>query len=117
MRRKALRSLEAARRLLAMGFVDEAASRTYFALFQAGVHGLEKQGLKPGDFRAGATHWEHRTVARSAERIRGEPSDVDLFERARDLRLTSDYNRDSVLRKDLEFLRYRIERFVLEVTA
>ncbi len=117
MRRKALRSLEAARRLLAMGFVDEAASRYDYALFQAGIHGLEKRGLKPGDFRAGATYWEHRTVARNAARIRNEPGDLDLFERSRDLRHKSDYNRDFVERRDLEFLRFEIERFVMQVTG
>ncbi len=117
MRRKALRSLEAARRLLAMGFVDEAASRYYFALFQAGIHGLERKGLKPGDFRSGATYWEHRTVGLHAARIRNEPGDVDLFARSRELRQESDYNRDFVERRDLEFLRFEIERFVMQVTG
>src|SRR5262245_3697106 len=117
MRRKAVRSLEAARRLLAMGFVDEAASRYYFALFQAGIHGLETRGLRPSDFREGATYWEHRTVARNAVRVRNDPGDVDLFERSRELRHKSDYNRDLVDRRSLEFLRFEIERFVLGVTA
>jgi uncharacterized protein (UPF0332 family) len=117
MRGKALRSLEAARRLLAMGFVDEAASRYYFALFQAGIHGLEQRGLKPGDFRSGATYWEHRTVARNASSIRGEAGDTDLFDRARELRHAGDYNPDLVRRRDLEFLRRGIERFVLGVTS
>jgi len=117
MRAKARRSLEAARLLLARGFVDEAASRLYFALFQAGVYALERRGLRPADFRAGATYWEHRTVARNAERIRGEPGDAGLFERSRDLHQKSDYTRDFVRRRDLEFLRYKVERFVLEVTA
>ncbi len=100
-----------------MGFVDEAASRYDFALFQAGIHGLEKRGLKPGDFRSGATYWEHRTVARNATSIRGEAGDPGLFNRARALRHACDYNPDSVVRRELEFLRFEIERFVLGVTA
>lgn len=117
MGRKARRSLEAARLLLAKGHLDEAASRFYFSLFQAGVHALAKEGRRPGDFRPGAAYWEHRTVARHAAAIRGRAEDAGLFRRAMELRLQADYDPDCVVRRDLEVLRRDLERFVLEVTA
>ena len=117
MRAKARRSLEAARLLLAKGFVDEAASRFYFALFQAGVRGLEKQGNEPADFRSGATYWEHRTVARKAAHVRGEEGDRSLFGRSMALRHKANYDPDLLERRDLDFLRFDIERFVFAVTS
>ncbi|HET6202778.1 MAG TPA: hypothetical protein VFI25_08250 [Planctomycetota bacterium] len=117
MRTKARRSLEAARLLLARGFVDEAASRFYFALFQAGVHALERQGKKPADFRGGATYREHRTVARHADRIRGVVEDEALFDLSIALRQRADYNPIFVNRRYLHALRPDIERFVLGVTG
>ncbi len=56
-------------------------------------------------------------MARNAAVIRDGEGDVKLFEKARNLRHKSDNNPDLILRRDVEFLRYEIERFVLEVTA
>ena len=114
MGRKARRSLEAARLLLAKGHLDEAASRFYFSIFQAGIHALAKEGRRPSDFRPGAAYWEHRTVLRHAASIRGRAEDEDLFRRAMELRLKADYDPTSVRRWEVEFLRRDLERFVLE---
>ncbi|MGH7151042.1 MAG: hypothetical protein ACREIU_10105, partial [Planctomycetota bacterium] len=97
--------------------VDEAASRFYFALFQAGVHSLERRGKRPGDVRSGAAYWEHRTVANHAALIRGVRADRGLFRRAMKLRLVADYNLNPVERRAVEFVCREVERFVLEVTA
>ena len=114
---KARRTLRAARRLLEEGFVDDAASRFYFALFQAAVHALERQGRKPGDFRSGAGKWGHRMVDELVPLVRGEAEDRVLFGELRKLRSSADYESRSVERRTLEFLQHEVERFVREATA
>ncbi|MCI0588872.1 MAG: hypothetical protein L0323_18785 [Planctomycetes bacterium] len=113
LRWKALRSLEAGYLLLEEGLPDDATSRHYYALFQAGVYGLEARARQPREFRS--TYWDHLTVARCAVLLRGRPEDIDLFDRARALRQNADYSSASVQRRWVEFLRREVERFVIEV--
>jgi uncharacterized protein (UPF0332 family) len=113
-RRKALRSLEAGHLLLEEGLLDDATSRLYYALFQAGVYGLEARARQPREFRS--TYWDHLTVARCAVLLRARPEDVDLFDTARVLRQNADYDHRSVQRRWVEFLRRDVERFVIDVT-
>ena len=117
MRRKARQSLHATRVLLERGLVDDAASRLYFALFQAAVHGLERQGKSPADLRPGATYWEHRTVCRHAALVLGKAEDEDLLADALVLRRDADYRTGPVERWRIESLRPEIFRFVEEVTS
>ncbi len=112
-RRKALRSLGAGQLLLEEGLLDDATSRLYDSLFQAGVRGLEARARQPREFRA--TYWDHLTVARCAVLLRGRPEDIGLFERARVLRQNADYSSASVQRRWVEFLRREVERFVIDV--
>ncbi|HET6201929.1 MAG TPA: HEPN domain-containing protein [Planctomycetota bacterium] len=117
MRRKAREALEAARVLLERGLLNDAASRLYYAAFLAGIHGLERLGKRPADFRGGSTYWDHRTVAREVVRIRGLSEDGALLKRLRILRLRADYGERLVDRAELEFVIHETRRFVEQVTA
>lgn len=114
---KARRTLRAARRLLEQGFVDDAASRLYFAVFQAAVFALERQGREPGDFRSGAGKWGHRMVRKLATLVRGRAEDRVLFDQLFGLRVTADYEASCLDRRMLEFLQHEAERFVREATT
>jgi len=114
---KPRRSLAEALLLLERGYVDGAASRLYYAAFQAAVHGLEKQGRKPSDFRPGATLWEHRTVVARAGLVRGLHEDVILLQDLLEMRRRADYRAEAVLRGDVESSRHDAARFVEQVTA
>ena len=117
MRRKARRTLDTALRLLEEGRLDDAANRFYYAAFQAAVHGLERRGFAPGDFRPDATRWSHRTVIEEVARIRNREEDRNLLMALEQLRTTADYTAESVSRSKLEYLRRETERFVREVTS
>jgi uncharacterized protein (UPF0332 family) len=112
MEAKAQRTLRAALLLLDKGFVADAASRLYFAAFQAAVLGLERQGWKPSDFRPGATYWEHRTVVNQAWRVRDHRRDVSLLSALGALRRRADYRGLPVERRELESFRHEVVRFV-----
>ncbi len=114
---RARQTLGAALLLLERGFVADAASRLYFAAFQAAVRGLERQGFRPSDFRPGATYWEHETVTRHAWRVRDRRGDVRLLGDLRAIRNRADYRGDPVERRELESLRNEVVRFVGEVSA
>jgi len=118
MREKALVSLEAAARLLDQGYVDPAASRLYYATFQASVHAYETRlGRRPGDFRLGEKEWRHDLVGGNAALIRGRREDVRFIRALRDLRERADYKPVGVDRETLETRRRQAEEFVREVTA
>lgn len=101
--------------LLRAGRLNACASRLYYALFQAAIHALERQGRKPRDFR-NATYWDHDTIRDSAHLVRGEESDRILLDDARLLRLRADYALEQVTRREIEDLRHEACRFVMEAT-
>lgn len=113
---KARRTLKIALHLLEIGALDDAASRMYYAAFQAAVEALRCQGRAPSDFRRGAEDWDHEMVGRNASLVRGRPEDAILLRRLRDLRERADYEERSVLRRELEFSRPEAIRFVEEVS-
>ncbi|HKB16462.1 MAG TPA: HEPN domain-containing protein [Planctomycetota bacterium] len=113
---KARRTLKIALHLLEIGAFDDAASRMYYAAFQAAVETLRRQGRSPSDFRKGAKDWDHEMVGRNAALVRGLAQDGDLLRRLRELRERADYHERAVMRRDLEFLRPDVVRFVEEVS-
>ena len=116
-RAKARENLEAALRLLDRGLVNAAASRLYFAVFQATVHALVKGTGSPAEVQRGARAWSHGRVADEVAGIRGRGEDHDLFQKLRIVREMADYDRDSVPRHEIEYLRRDAERFVGDLTS
>ncbi|MCI0586250.1 MAG: HEPN domain-containing protein [Planctomycetes bacterium] len=114
---KARRTLKIALHLLEIGALDDAASRLYYAVFQAAVETLLRQGRTPSDFREGAKEWSHRMVARNAVLVRGHPEDGILLGRLRRLRERADYEEGSVERRWLELLKAEAVRFIEEVAT
>lgn len=115
MKAKARENLDSAMLLLRAGRLNACASRLYYALFQAVVFALERQGRKPEDFRD-APRWNHVTIVEAAHLARGEGSDRLLLDGARLLRLRADYAPENVYRREIEHLRHAACRFVMEVT-
>jgi len=114
---KARENLEAARRLLALGLVNAAASRLYFSVFQAGVHALALRSGSQADVRAGARNWSHGRVEGLVESIRGQVEDRVLFRELRALRERADYDRESPTKRELDRCWHDAERFVREATS
>src|SRR5262245_385700 len=94
-------NLEAARVLLERGLVHAAASRLYYACFQAAVHALNRAGRRPDEIREGLDDWSHRAVAALAQLVRGREDDSHRFRRLRDLRVRADYDRGTVERREV----------------
>lgn len=115
MKEKAIQNLEAGNLLLVRGLVDAAASRFYYALFQAAIHALEGKRASPS--RPGARPWSHRVVGDRIAGVRNRDGDAAFFRKVRDLRGRADYDASPVERRDVEYLKHEIERFVREVTA
>lgn len=116
MKGKARENLEVGLRLLDEGHFDAAANRLYYALFQAAIHALERQGRVPGEARRRAKVWDHRIVGDRIAFVRGLREDERLFERLRSLREQADYEAKPVVRRALESLKHDVERFVRWVT-
>ncbi len=114
---KARRTLRIALHLLEIGALDDAASRLYYAAFQAAVETLRRQGRSPSDLRKGAKDWDHRMVGRNAALVRGHPEDGILLGRLRVLRERADYEKESVERRWLELLKAEAVRFIEEVAT
>ena len=93
---KAAANLRAGDILAAAGLVDPAASRYYYAMFQAAVHRLTKLGWTPGRLSSGAVEWNHTMVEHNVLLVRRLRPDRDLFRAMRQLRARADYFDDSV---------------------
>jgi uncharacterized protein (UPF0332 family) len=109
--------LEGGLLLLDAGFPDAAASRLYYAVFQAAVYALERQGRDPSEFAPGARKWSHRMIRENAALVRGNEADVRFLKRLYWLRIEADYDAPLTARRSVEFLRREAERFVLEATT
>ncbi|HET6204605.1 MAG TPA: hypothetical protein VFI25_17570 [Planctomycetota bacterium] len=110
-------NLEAARILLDRGLLHAAASRLYFAFFQAGVFALARAARTPEDARKGLAYWSHEAVGDLVHLSRGRDDDSVRFKRLQDLRVRADYDRGPVARREVEEFRHEVVRFVREVTA
>lgn len=117
MKKKAASSLVACKALVSSRLTDSAASRLYYALFQAGVHVLERQGKNPADFTSGATQWAHGWICDNAYLFRKVREDKRLFKMAYSLRERADYRVPPVQPCELDPLLPRAEDFVQDVCA
>jgi hypothetical protein len=113
---KALASLAAGDLLLERGFTDDAASRYYYAMYRAAVHGLTREGRLPGQFRSGAVDWDHSMVENNAGLIRRSFEDRILYRDMREMRVLADYRPGSVNVDDLRTYRSDVAALVEELT-
>ena len=97
LRHKARDNLRAGEALAALGLIDPATSRYYYAMYQAAVHALTRRGWTPGRLQSGAVDWSHVVVMNNASLLRGRRSDRFLFEQMRDMRHQADYDDDAVV--------------------
>ncbi len=116
MKAKARENLEAALRLLDRGLLNAAASRLYYAVFQAAIHALQSRRRDSAEAPAGGRGWSHAGVQDQIATIRSDDEDQRMFKRLRLLREMADYGQPSVPRRELEFLRPDAERLVRELT-
>ncbi len=110
-------NLEAARILLDRGLVRAAASRLYYAYFQAAIFALVRGGKSPEDSRRGVRYWSHDAVGELVHLVRGRDDDAPRFRDLWDLRVRADYDRGPVERREVEESKHEVIRFVREVTA
>jgi len=113
---KSARNLQAGEILAAAGLVDPAASRFYYAMFQAAVHRLTALGWTPGRFGSGAIEWSHTTVYHNILLVRSRRSDSDLFRDMRWMRQQADYSEDSIAQEELSRRMASVRDFVEEAT-
>jgi uncharacterized protein (UPF0332 family) len=114
---KAKANLQAGEILAAAGLFDPAASRYYYAMFQASVHRLTVLGWTPGRLSSGAVEWNHTMVANNVLLVRRLRSDRDLFSRMRDLRARADYRATHVAPGELAAEVVAIREFVQEAAG
>lgn len=109
-------NLRAGEILSAAGLADPAASRYYYAMFQAAVHRLTALGWTPDRLSSGAVEWSHTVVANNVLLVRRRRSDRDLFDRMRRLRERADYSENSIDREWLASLIVAARDFVEEAS-
>jgi len=117
MREQALDHLRIARALFELGLYDGAASRHYYAAFQAVVFALERKGLRPHDFRSVRSRWEHGVIIENASLARGRAADRLLLRSLGRLRVRADYWRSAVDPRTLGPLAEPAGQFIQDVTA
>lgn len=116
LRHKARDNLRAGEALAALGLVDPATSRYYYAMYQAAVHALTRKGWTPGRLQSGAIDWAHVVVMNNALLLRGQRADRHLFEVMRDLRRQADYGDEGVVPARLASLVDEVRGLVEELT-
>jgi len=116
LKNKASNNLRAGEALAVLGLVDPAASRYYYAMFQAAVHRLTVLGWTPGRLERGAVKWTHTMVANNVLLVRKRRSDRDLYAEMRNMREDADYHDDSVEPERLATLVAAVQEFVGEAT-
>lgn len=112
---KAVENLAAGDLLFERGHVNAAASRYYYAMYQAAVFEHTRRGRRPGEVRSGAVDWDHSMVENNTRRLRQRLDDRMLYGDMRRLRTRGDYGPGDVLRHELEVVRRDIVDFVREL--
>ena len=114
---KSTRNLAAGEALRALGLTDAAATRYYFALYQAAVHRLTKLGWTPGSIQVGGVEWNHDMVVSNAYLVRRRRTDRALVDAIFTLRTMADYHEDSIDPSHLAAELADVREFVEEATA
>lgn len=114
---KAFENLAAGERLFEDGRFNAAASRYYYAAFQAAVVRFGALGRTPGSLRSGAERWDHASIANNVSLLRGRREDGRLYRDLMRLRIKADYFDDAVDSLRLGAQREEVGAFVREVNA
>jgi uncharacterized protein (UPF0332 family) len=114
---KAIENLSAGETLLARGFVDAAASRLYYAMYQAAVSRMANLGIAPVTVQSGAVRWDHAMIAQNTWRLRRRRDDRELYISMMQLRVKADYSDTAVPAVDVSPLVHRVRDFVRELTS
>ena len=116
LRLRARENHAAAKLLLGEGQYNAAATRAYYALYQAIVAELEDKGRRPDEFYSPserdkeAVKWPHVTVIRISRAAAGlEPEEQSVVRLAWEQRLQADYKPEPVQREDIEYLMGRLD--------
>jgi uncharacterized protein (UPF0332 family) len=119
MKDKARANLQACKNLLGADLLDPAASRLYYALFQAGVQAMANRNTKPSDLDREAVDekWSHTLLRNNASLCRGKRSDRAFFGTLFSLRQAADYEPEPVEREEIEAHLPDVQAFVNEVTT
>jgi len=112
--KKAAKNLQAGEILAVAGLVDPAASRYYYAMFQAAVHRLTALGWTPARLARGAVRWTHTMVANNVLLVRKRRSDRDLYAELLRLREQADYRDEPVDPEGLAVHVVAVREFVEE---
>jgi hypothetical protein len=112
---KALENLAAGELLLDRGTINAAASRLYYAMYEAAVWALTNAGKRPGAFRSGAVEWDHSMVGNNAGMLRTSYEDRALYKVTRSARLVADYKPARVNEIELRYVRSHVADFVKEL--
>ena len=113
---KAVENLAAGDLLFDRGHVNAAASRYYYAMYQAAVHRLTQRGFRPERIRSGAVEWDHSMVLNNTRWLRKSWRDNLLYLEMRRLRSGADYGDESISVADIADRREAIRDFVRELT-
>jgi uncharacterized protein (UPF0332 family) len=118
-KKKAVASLAACKALVQRDLADSAMNRLYYALYQAGVEALERQGRSPkgldGDSIDG--RWSHPFFRKNGSLLRGDSKDSKLFKTAFELRVRADYTKVPVEIEHVEGLLPHVEKFVAQTCS
>src|SRR5262245_23983092 len=117
LRDKAHANLKAGEALLALGLIDPAASRYYYAMYQAAVHALTRRGRTPARLESGAVEWGHAMVLNNVFLVRGRRSDRALYDAMRGMRTRADYRDSAVEPGDLAACVAAVRDFVEEAAS
>ncbi len=99
--KKAAENLRAATLLVGAREYNAAASRAYFALYQAGMFALEGKGMTPGTF-GDYTEWNHRLIKNNRRAFGLNWEERELWEDLYELRVKADYRDADVQREEIE---------------
>ena len=113
---KALKNLAAGELLLGRGCPSAAASRLYYAMYQAAVHRLTALGVVPGRMRSGAVEWDHSMVLNNLSLVGARRLDRVLYAEMRRLRGEADYGDDPVRAPDLDDRQDAVRELVRRLT-
>ena len=121
MRQKAIMSYNETMCLIRNKSYNGAASRAYYALYQAIVAQFNEQGLDPKNFssrgRESIGEWPHETIRNNSTLAGVDRRDVSIIKAAWELRRKADYKTDLVTWSEMEYVASGLARILKSVNV